>query len=197
MRTTFLVFLALVFFTPHTSWSAGKSPENEELRYRDDDSDGINDLFRDANGDGINDVTGKPYRHNFMFRDENGDGINDEFKDADGDGVNDHFAGGKGERSGFSYNVIDFDANGINDVTGKQYQRQMKNRGFFDENGDGIRDTFEGEDATSQFSEDVKNTDKFQDEDGDGINDGRGFGRDKRNIGGNRLTGARRGERNP
>ena len=182
---------------PHLSWPAGKSPGYEKPEYQDNDGDGVNDLFRDADGDGVNDVTGKPYRHNYSYTDANGDGINDSFLDANGDGVNDLALNGQNGNDATSYYAIDFDSDGINDITGKYYQRRVGQNGFLDEDADGIRDTNEGSQNPPDKGQDaVSNNDTFEDEDGDGINDGRGFGRGQRN----RVEGldrTRRGERNP
>ena len=155
MKTTFLLVLVLVFIGSSPSWAAGKSPRHEKLGYRDDDNDGKNDLFRDQDGDGINDVTGKPYRHRYLYNDSDGDGQNDNFRDADGNGINDLMEQDAVRMGGMSHFVIDFEENGINDVTGKQYQQHMGMRGFFDENGDGIRDTRKGE-FDSQFRSHIK-----------------------------------------
>lgn len=198
MKTTFLLILVLVFFGSSPSWPAGKSPGYEKLGYRDDNNDGNNDLFRDNDGDGINDVTGKPYPHRYSYSDSDGDGRNDIFRDSDGNGINDLAEKDAARMEGIFHSVIDFDENGINDVTGKQYQRYMGQRGFFDENADGIRDTREVKsDGSLQDIEDVKGNDTFQDEDGDGINDGRGFGRDKRDRSGNGFNTGRRHEGKP
>ncbi|MBN1290217.1 MAG: hypothetical protein JXB48_00125 [Candidatus Latescibacteria bacterium] len=198
MKRILILLFGLILSVPHLSWSAGKSPEFEKPEYQDTDGDGVNDLFRDADGDGVNDVTGKPYRHNYTFNDANGDGINDSFIDADGDGINDLMSNEQYEGKVKSYYAIDFDSDGINDVTGKYYQFRARQNGFLDENADGIRDTHEGsENPPGQEQKDLSNNDTFEDEDGDGINDGRGFGRGQRNRGAQGFNRERRSERNP
>ena len=153
-------------------WAGEKSPQLEELRYHDADNDGKNDLFRDANGDGINDVTGKPYQHHFKFVDSNNDGKNDVFQDDDGNGFNDLAENDKGMKEAITHIVIDFDNDGINDVTGEKYLPEIGNRRFIDEDGDGINDTVTDKEKSSpqELARDLS-MDRFVDEDGDGIND--------------------------
>ena len=154
--------------------------------YRDENRDGVNDLFQDANGDGINDVTRQIYPHHFNFVDANGDGINDVFVDRDGDGVNDlngHFLDADGD--GICDNVIDLNGDGINDITGMAYhhrslegfrfgrmdeERGTEHRMFIDEDGDGMNDMH-----IPEMMAPINGMDLFIDEDGDGICDGRSF----------------------
>ncbi len=162
--------------------------EQETLRFLDSDDDGVNDLFRDADGNGINDVTGKEYRHQFSYRDGDGDGNNDLFRDENGDGVNDLAP----SNETLQY-AIDFDNDGVNDVTGKSYKQKNVDRGFVDEDGDGINDGGFGE-RTMQGHRRIR--DVFTDEDDDGINDGRGFGGERRRKGWHgRGKGGRQGNR--
>jgi len=195
MKTAYITYLiiALVLSVPGASYAGGKSPGMEEPRYLDTDRDGINDLFRDGDGDGINDATGKAYRHNFKFADEDGDGKNDLFRDSDGDGVNDLAILAQDKRSAdITHFVIDFDRDGVNDVTGKHYSFEEPGRVFFiDEDGDGINDNTSGRNSMPGKGQNPQ-YDKFTDEDGDGINDGRGFGRELRNKDSDKQGGRRR-----
>jgi len=149
--------------------------EQETLRFLDSDDDGVNDLFRDTDGNGINDVTGKEYRHQFSYRDGDGDGNNDLFRDENGDGVNDLAP----SNETLPY-AIDFDNDGVNDVTGKSYKQKNVGRGFVDEDGDGIND---GELGKRTMQQHRRIRDVFTDEDDNGINDGRGFGGERRRKG--------------
>ncbi len=180
-----------------------ETPETRETAempgFRDEDGDGVNDLFRDADGDGVNDLTGTRYRHTFRYVDEDGDGRNDLFRDADGDGRNDIFRdeNGDGIRDsqamgprGMPFRdlqeVLDFDGDGRNDVTGSPISRNSRGRGFVDEDGDGFNDKARPADRADEKGPDMESADRFdtfRDEDGDGINDGRGLGRDMRNRG--------------
>ena len=152
----------------------------------DKNQDGINDVFRDADGDGINDINNQPYEHDFIFIDENNDGINDNFQDADGDGVNDLSAeyidrNGDGKND----NVIDHNGDWINDITGIIYNKRssrgsrygfvleeigQKVKNYVDSDGDGHFDDHPGKGSGRG-----RGFDKFVDEDGDGIADGKGF----------------------
>ena len=80
-----------------------------------------------------------------------------------------------------SHTVIDFDEDGINDVTGKRYRPRKSEQRFIDENGDGINDGITaGDTQKSSDRGHAVGMDRFVDEDGDGINDGRGFFRGER-----------------
>jgi len=199
MKTTFMKYLivALVLFIPGTLLAAGKSPVTQGTQYIDADKDGVNDMFRDADGDGVNDVNGKEYPHNFKFSDADGDGKNDLFRDSDGDGINDLTEGEqKGESANISNYVIDFNDDGVNDITGKSYSIENQGRpSFIDEDGDGINDNVSGRDIVPGKGQN-RQYDKFTDEDGDGINDGRGFGREMRNNNPDKYGGRNRGGRN-
>ncbi|MCD6308096.1 MAG: hypothetical protein J7M24_03770 [Candidatus Latescibacteria bacterium] len=198
MKRIMMFFLTVLFmgaaFLSGASYGQEPKKEWDKLGFRDENGDGVNDLFRDADGDGINDVTGKLYRHNFafvdadkdgrndLFRDADGDGENDLFRDFDGDGINDAMhpikQAGKG-RSALE-RVIDFDGDGVNDVTGMRYSRLMRGRGFVDEDGDGFNDNAAVKAGGRHEIESGGEYDTFRDEDGDGINDGRGLGRHMR-----------------
>ena len=188
MKTVIIIVFLFVLFVP----SLSPAQEWEELRFTDKNNDGINDLFRDADGDGKNDLTGKRYPHRFKFKDSDNDGINDLFRDANGDGINDLLNSSKiNKKIKIIHYVIDFNKDGINDVTGKKFKRKLSIRTFIDENGDGIDDRetwisvkslkgkFFGEsNARKQVmleSMDGPAMDRFIDENSDGINDGRTF----------------------
>jgi len=152
------------------------------IGYVDRDGDGFNDLFRDADGDGVDDVSGQAYRHRFRRVDDNQDGINDLFIDRDGDGVNDLDGSYLDEDAdGICDNVIDHDGDGINDVTGLEYDPQSleKSRyGRINEDPAELRRPAVDEDGGERdepgvgFRESWR-LDRFIDEDGDGIHDGR------------------------
>ena len=55
---------------------------------------------------------------------------------------------------------------------------------FVDENGDGINDTIENMGAKTAAQSKIQKKDRFMDKDKDGINDGRGFHRERRRRGG-------------
>lgn len=176
MKKASILLLVLVLFIPNSVQAGEESPQWEKLYYRDNDGDGINDLFRDADGDGINDMTGRQYRHRFTFSDTDGDGINDVFRDANGDGINDLAENAQGKKEEITHTVIDFDEDGINDVTGRRYRPRKRDQKFIDENGDGINDNITVRDTqTPSGRGHGMGMDRFVDEDGDGINDGRGF----------------------
>ena len=183
-----IIMLTFVFFVP----SSSMAQEWEELRFSDENGDGINDLFRDANGNGKNDLTLKEYRHRFKYEDSDNDSKNDLFQDANGDGINDLLDNSEiNKRIKITHFIIDFNNDGINDVTGEKFKRKLIIRTFIDENGDGIDDRetleplkslmekFVGEnDAGKRImleSMDGPVMDRFIDENGDGINDGRTF----------------------
>lgn len=175
-----LVLIAALLVWYGEGYTQDKQPEIEKPAYKDDNDDGINDLFRDANGDGVNDVTGKAYRFNVPFVDANGDGVNDLFRDANGDGVNDlRNRRENGQNASENYQVLDADGDGINDVTGKEFASSEKGHVFIDEDGDGIDDAVRGENSGVRGRMGDR-MDRFVDEDGDGINDGRGFSQEKR-----------------
>ena len=87
--------------------------------------------------------------------------------------------------------IIDYNKDGINDVTGEKFERKLSIRTFIDENGDGIDDRetwtpvkslmekFVGKDDAGKRvmleSMDGPVMDRFIDENSDGINDGRTF----------------------
>lgn len=128
--------------------------------WKDEDADGVNDLFQDADGDGRNDLTGQAYAHGNGWQDENADGINDNFIDADGDGMNDLLA--QSSPYGFTFGFVDKNNDGLNDF-------------FQDANGDGINDLnnqipYSHGYGWQDEDEDEIN-DKFADSNGDGIND--------------------------
>jgi hypothetical protein len=195
MKTVFVTFLifSLFLFIPEASFAGSKSSVMEEPGYRDADNDKINDLFRDADGNGINDVTGKAYHHNFEFVDEDGDGNNDLFRDANGDGVNDlAIIDQERKNQNITCFVIDFDGDGINDITGKPHSFEQTEKVFFvDEDGDGINDNVPGRNNMPGKGQ-TRQYDKFTDEDGDGINDGRGFRRELRESYSDKHGGRRR-----
>jgi len=153
-KWTLLTLLAMTMvMIPALAHGADTELRSPPFGYQDKNSDGINDLFRDADGDGTDDVTGKKYRHAFQFRDNDNDGKNDLFRDANGDGMNDLVVpGSKAGRRGLVF-FLDVDANGQNDVTGAP----VRSRGFGMHSGQ------------AQW-------DDFVDEDGDGIDDRRGWG---------------------
>ena len=153
----------------------------------DQNADGKNDWFCDADGDGINDINQKSYAHSFHFSDINKDGLNDNYVDKDGDGVNDLKSKYSDENGdGWNDNIIDTDKNWINDITGLIYNRRSSGgdrfgwvleesafhiENYLDENQDGQYDN-------RRFIPRQNNTggrDRFIDNDGDGVSDGRGF----------------------
>ncbi|MEW6379655.1 MAG: hypothetical protein AB1611_08595 [bacterium] len=128
--------------------------------WKDEDGDGVNDLFQDTDGDGKNDLTGQAYAHGYGWQDENADGINDSFIDADGDGRNDLLP--QSSPYGFTFGFVDKNNDGLNDF-------------FQDANGDGINDLnnhvlYSHLYGWQDEDEDGIN-DKFADANGDGIND--------------------------
>jgi len=170
----------------------GNAAKFQPIGYKDANRDGINDLFSDAKGDGINDVTNKPYPHHFKFEDENKDGLNDLWIDKDGDGILD--AGVKPE---YDYDlrkfVLNTDNDSTNDITGLSVnnentmgyrygcideERNKKIKGFIDKNMDGMHDKYSNRLRNDLEQGAVRSRfDYFIDKDGDGISDGRGFGR--------------------
>ncbi|MFC1538126.1 hypothetical protein ACFL6H_01760 [Candidatus Latescibacterota bacterium] len=196
MRIIFIFLMLLIITHPYIIWTQEINQEWETLRFSDENGDGINDLFRDADGDGKNDNSGKQYRRRFPFIDSDNDSVNDIFRDADGNGVNDLLENMvAGEKEEVEYSIIDFDDDGINDVTGKKYIRKLSIRSYIDENGDGIDDretwipvksllekiAIDNKTDNRDFLEnmDGPTMDRFIDEDGDGINDGRIYDREK------------------
>lgn len=191
MKTTFKIILILALTLMWASWEVyaqaeSRSKKIDSIGFEDKNHDGMNDRFQDADGDGVNDVTGKPYPHKFKFIDKNRDGVNDLWLDRDGDGVNDlSHKLDKKYRKDIRSNVLDFNQDGINDITGFKFkggdfmghksgfidERTGKIQGkFMDENGNGVDDRME---KTRLHNRHV-NRDIFIDEDGDGICDGRG-----------------------
>ncbi|PIS29185.1 MAG: hypothetical protein COT43_04410 [Candidatus Marinimicrobia bacterium CG08_land_8_20_14_0_20_45_22] len=150
--------------------------------------DGINDWFRDANGDGINDLNNQSYHHSFQFLDENKDGINNLFTDEDGDGVNDIDARYiDTDKDGRCENVVDFNHDWINDITGLVYNRRElggQRYGFILEESGKRLENFSDKDKNGQddrlgnAGEMIQGRmDRFIDSDGDGVCDQRGFNR--------------------
>lgn len=154
--------------------------------FADKNGDGINDRFQDADGDGVNDLTGKAYPHRFKYIDKNKDGINDLWLDRDGDGVNDlSHQLSNDEREDVDKCIVDFDRDGVNDVTGLKYKKEDfmgGKHGFIDEQSGKIQGKFLDEDGNgvddrmeiARWRNHHQNRDMFIDEDGDGICDGRG-----------------------
>jgi hypothetical protein len=188
IRTIFLSLCVVLAGNGFVRAQAGQNPPaGAEAVFIDRDNDGVNDRFRDLDGDGVNDMTGTPYDHRFEFADKDGDHMNDLWRDADGDGVNDYcrkrepIAG-----DDIDANVLDFDRDGVNDVTGFRYRRGEGYSGYrfgfvdersgsadgalLDEDGNGIDDRLE----RMRMGEWGHDRDFFIDEDGDGICDGRG-----------------------
>jgi hypothetical protein len=176
-----ILTIIFLFFTFNLS-----AQEREMQGFIDENQDGINDIFRDSNGDGINDITQQPYQHNFKFQDKNQDGINDLFVDDDGDGVNDlarQFV--DHDQDGWNDNVIDYNRDWINDITGMIYnQRQFHGNRYgimLEEMGARIENYTDDDndgryDNMRQYRRGMMQ-DRFIDENGDGIFDGRGFNR--------------------
>jgi len=167
----------LIFLFSALVLNAASSREDAYIYvgFLDADKNGINDLFCDADGDGVNDINGQIYRQDIKFSDKNKDGINDFFVDSDGDGVNDVYLLSK------EIAVLDFDNNGVNDITGKKYGKGFysgyllgkcfEEKGltvdkFIDENNDMMDDNV-------RTMIESREGDKFIDENGDGICDGR------------------------
>jgi len=184
-------------------------------RFRDANGDGVNDVdlkpyrhvfqFQDQNQDGLND----------LWRDQDGDGVNDllvaclktrgikpktPWIDRDGDGVLDADV-----RPRFAVDlaefVLDADHDGKNDVTGLEInlanalgyrygcvdeETDQQIRKFMDKDGDGMHDSFARRwlNDVSQMNT-MRKYDFFQDADGDGIADDRGFGRMRQRGAGN------------
>jgi len=182
MKTiTILIYVALVATLPCVQ-AEEAPPDYEVLSFKDENKDGINDVFRDGNGDGVNDITGKKYHFLISFIDKNDDGINDIFVDANGDGKNDLVSKNIIRRRSITMIfVLDSDRNGLNDVTGEAVKTVKSEKSFIDEDGDGIDDSIRGQgDEDSKGKEANAKKDRFVDEDGDGINDGRGFSQERR-----------------
>ncbi len=190
MKKIFTISLILAFTLALGTWKISAQSKNlskkvDSIGFEDKTKDDINDRFQDANGDGVNDVTRKPYLHKFQFIDTNQDGINDLWIDRDGDGVNDlSHKLSKGGQSDIDKCILDFNKDGINDITGFKYKKEDfmghafgfidektgKIQGkFIDENGNGLDDRME----MTRWRNRQRNRDIFIDEDGDGICDGR------------------------
>ncbi len=206
---------------PGASAETAPSPvQLKDVGFVDDDLDGVNDRFCDADGDGVDDVGGLPYVHRFAYRDRNGDERNDLFQDADGDGENDlaaalHASQAGGEAGGGSdgeadrgavVDVIDGDADGINDILG-DHGISGADIGFFDEStgkrvsfvdadGDGLNDVLWQRQPSGEASTGSRRPGPgFVDQDLDGIQDGRmlhgSSGGARGSEGGNRNRGGR------
>jgi hypothetical protein len=196
--TAFAIDLVKSDTSKNTPITAKDSPKSQFIGWLDQNKDGINDKFQDANGDGINDVTKEKYEHHFKFADKNKDGVNDIFVDKDGDGVND--LGTKfidKNKDSINDNVLDFNKDGINDITGLKYKKdnlmgyrygiveeeaKIKHKKFIDENGDGMHDPISKRMCFQDENADGIN-DRFVDNDGDGICDGRRFGYRRNRMG--------------
>ena len=166
----------LIFIISVNIFGNGKSSDGTLfLGYKDDDRNGVNDIFVDANGDGVNDIDKTAVYADIKFEDADNDGVNDLFSDMDGDGVNDIYLLSK------KMPVIDNNKDGINDITGLKYKKGFYNgslTGFAIEERGIWFDDFKDDD--NDFGDDeVKNDfsfnkmDSFIDEDGDGICDNR------------------------
>ena len=168
------LFLGIVF---SVSLSANSSPSDATsfIGYRDENRDGVNDIYCDKNGDGINDVDGKEIFLKVKYEDNDNDNRNDLFIDEDGDGVNDVYLMSN------SMPVIDNDNDKINDITGIKYKKGFYSGSLFglaiEEKGLWLEDF---RDDDSDFCDDevkaeiIKDkNDVFKDEDGDGISDDR------------------------
>lgn len=227
------IFMVCFLLTMHITMAVSQTnptPAGPKIiGYQDLNRDGVNDLFRDANGDGINDVTREPYPHQFRWLDQNQDGSNDLWRDQDGDGVNDLLAEllQKKARNGrrpwidrdgdgiideditlqvdvdLNEVVLDADGDGKNDITGLELRSNnaMGYRyGCIDEEQNKAISRFEDRDGdgmndgfANRWRHDVANKfDYFIDRDGDGISDGRGFEKF-----GNPNKGRRHGRKNP
>lgn len=170
------IFFLLFFFVLPLKASGPVENLGFLYGYKDDDKDGVNDLYFDKNGDGVNDLNNNDKLIDVMFEDEDEDGINDIFADEDGDGVNDKIV-----YSNY-LPVIDRDLNFVNDITGHRYKKGFYDglsygkvieemgiiiEEFIDVNKDNMDDRVE------RSMKEFKNDERFFDEDGDGINDER------------------------
>lgn len=161
-----------------------QKPYSHLFQFRDQNQDGLNDLWQDNDGDGVNDLMvlilkERGIRPKLPWIDRDGDGVLDpdvkpvyeveltEFVlDSNQDKKNDvtGLAFTKDNVMGFRYGCIDEDLN-----------HEIKK--FEDKNGDGMHDKFETRWLKQQPDAPGRNHDYFIDSDGDGIADGRGFGR--------------------
>lgn len=169
------IFFLLFYFVLPLNASGPVENSGFVYGYKDDDKDGVNDLYFDKNGDGVSDLNADKLI-DIIFEDEDDDGINDIFTDEDGDGINDKIV--------FSnyLPVIDRDLNFVNDITGHKYKK-----GFYDGLSYGkvieemgiiieeFRDINKDnmDDRVERSIREFKNDERFSDEDGDGINDER------------------------
>ncbi len=169
-----LLFIIIFLFVPIFSAAPSKNL-GYVYGYKDLNGDGINDIYQDKNGDGINDLNGDTLIK-IDFVDDDKDNVNDIFSDEDGDGINDKFIESK------YMPVIDRDSNFVNDITGHGYKKGFYDgytygkvveelgiilEEFVDTDGDFT------DDRIGRSIKDFKQSDRFIDEDGDGINDDR------------------------
>jgi hypothetical protein len=154
------------------------------FQFRDQNQDGLNDLWQDKDGDGVNDLMvqllkERGIRPKLPWIDRDGDGVLDP-------GVKPEFAV---ELTEF---VLDSNKDQKNDITGLTFTKDnimgyrygcidedlnKEIKRFEDANGDGMHDNFNNRWLKEQGDVPGRNHDYFIDTDGDGIADGRGFGR--------------------
>jgi hypothetical protein len=151
-------------------------PYAHPFEFEDKNRDGLNDLWVDVDGDGVNDLLNQFQQQSWI--------------DMDGDGLRDEGAGvlrGKSLRA----HVLDMNQDGLNDVTGMRISDESLGGyrlGQVDEES-GLRRQFRESVDDGQGNESSRNNrlqregdravDIFIDQDGDGIADERGLGRER------------------
>lgn len=152
------------------------APYVHSFQFEDKNRDGLNDLWIDADGDGVNDLLNQFQKQTWV--------------DMDGDGIRDEGAGmlyGKALR----VHVLDTNQDGLNDITGARITNESLGGyryGQVDEEA-GLSRRFSELDGTGQDDASSRRSDfergrdnaidVFIDQDGDGIADERGLGREK------------------
>ncbi|PIP14336.1 MAG: hypothetical protein COX48_01415 [bacterium (Candidatus Stahlbacteria) CG23_combo_of_CG06-09_8_20_14_all_34_7] len=170
-----LGFLLILIFSLSVFANGNRTDATSYYGYKDENTNGVNDIYYDINGDGMNDLNDEAISKGLIFEDKDEDGINDLFCDIDGDGVNDVYLMSKYTP------VIDNDKDGINDITGLKYKKGFYNgyvlglsieeKGIWlDDYKDDNKDMGD-DDMRNDFS--INRMDSFIDEDGDGICDSR------------------------
>jgi hypothetical protein len=152
------------------------TPYAHPFEFEDKNRDGLNDLWIDADGDGVNDLLNQFQQQSWI--------------DMDGDGLRDEGTGllrGKSLRA----HVLDMNQDGVNDITGMRISNESLGGyryGQVDEES-GLRRQFRESGDDGQGNESSRNSrlqqgedramDIFIDQDGDGIADERGLGRER------------------
>lgn len=145
------------------------------FKFEDKNRDGLNDLWIDADGDGVNDLLN--YFQNQNWIDMDGDGLRDEGT---------VMLRGKSLRA----HVLDMNQDGINDITGLRISNESLggyrfgrvdeesglSRRLGESGDDGQEQDLSGEGRLQRSRN--RDMDVFIDQDGDGIADERGLGRE-------------------